>query len=109
DYFAATHDARVALRRFPRKLHLERALLARLVRDDEMEELWSNAYYSFLFNLCATERVARFGWAAPGRYTIGDVVLPLMGNKVETPQHEIGMLARSYLTYDDILTHALEV
>ncbi|KAG8465628.1 hypothetical protein KFE25_002935 [Diacronema lutheri] len=93
DHFALTHDAGAALRRFQRRLRIERALLARLRRAEERAEaggwaarcrsailslplatrrLWANAYYSLVFNLCATERIARYG-AAP---VAGDLVLP---------------------------------
>lgn len=167
DHFALTHDAGAALRRFPRRLRLERELLARLRRAELKEErggwearcraailslplskrkLWANAYYSLVFNLCATERIARFGarpvvgdlvlagaarstthhaaearstGAQPrvvsredvegGIYSIGDVVLPLMGAWVETPANEIGLLCRSYIAYDGIEHHTLEV
>jgi TruD family tRNA pseudouridine synthase len=166
-HFNFSRNAALALKSFPRRLRLERELLARLLRDEEHKEaggswnsrcrsailslplskrkLWANAYYSFVFNLCATERIARFGGAvvegdlviagdarpAPGRaavrisahppalvsaddvrtgrYSIHDVVLPLMGARVLTPRHEIGLLCRSYVGYDGIDTHTLEV
>lgn len=92
DHFGCTLDAGQALQRLPRHLRQERALLARLHRADERGEggswrarcraavlslplarrrLWANAYYSYLYNLAASERIARLGL----RVVEGDLVV----------------------------------
>lgn len=93
DHFRLTRDAGTALRRFPRRLRVERELLARLHRADLRKEgggweaqcraailslplakrkLWANAYSSYIYNMAATERVCRYGTVP----VAGDLVLP---------------------------------